>query len=403
MTNGKDNTRLEYSDAKLRRIALTKQGLHNTRGLGSGCGKARVAAAIAHLGYVQIDTISVVERAHHHVLWTRVKNYQPEYLDAAVRDKTIFEYWFHAAAYLPINDYRFALPRMNAIKSGEKHWFADIDKKLLKSVYKRIETEGPLRARDFADTANTSTGWWDWKPAKQAIEKLFMQGDLMIVGREGFQKRYDLTERVLPANVCTTTPDHNDEAKHLIDTTLRAHGFASLKSFSYLRKGKELRQSVRDCIEAYSDNGQVVKIQSQTGEEFYADAECLEGSKRVGSTVMLLSPFDNLVIQRERCRGVFNFDYQLECYVPAAKRVYGYFCLPILYKDKLVGRIDCKADRKSGILQIKYLQHEVADEEFLTSLADELNRFKQFNNCRSIDVIKTEKASSAKKLRKLLI
>jgi len=121
MTNGKDNKPLKYPDAKLRRIALTKQGLHNTRGLGSGSGKARVAAAIAHLGYVQIDTISV-------------------------------------------NDYRFALPRMNAIKSGEKHWFADIDKKLLKSVYKRIETEGPLRARDFADTANTSTGWWDSPP-----------------------------------------------------------------------------------------------------------------------------------------------------------------------------------------------------------------------------------------------
>ena len=178
---------MKLSTAKLRCIALAQQGLLNQKTqtaetAETAVGAAGVAATIARLGYVQIDTISVVERAHHHVLWTRVKNYKPEYLDTAVKEKKVFEYWFHAAAYLPINDYRFALPRMNAIKSGEKHWFDNIDKKLLRSVYRRIQAEGPLRARDFADTKSTNTGWWDWKPAKQAIEQLFMQGDLMIVG-----------------------------------------------------------------------------------------------------------------------------------------------------------------------------------------------------------------------------
>jgi len=367
---------------------------------GKAGGKAGVAAAIAHLGYVQIDTISVVERAHHHVLWTRVKNYKPEYLDAAVKEKLVFEYWFHAAAYLPISDYRFALPRMNAIRSGEKHWFDNIDKKLMRSVYRRIQTEGPLRARDFADTKSTNTGWWDWKPAKQAIEQLFMQGDLMVVGREGFQKCYDLTERVLPAGINTSAPDVAEEAQYLINTTLRAHGFANLKSFTYLRKGKALRVAVKECLETYVDQGQVVVIQSPAGDEFYCDARLVDQNKRPANRVHLLSPFDNLVIQRERCRQVFEFDYQIECYVPAVKRQYGYFCLPQLYKDKLVGRIDCKADRKVKVLQVLYLQHVSAGEGFLPSLADALKRFMKFNGCTSIEVQRAENKSTGKFLQK---
>ena len=376
-----DNNSVKLSSVKLRRIALAQQGLLNnkTAVAGTATGKAGVVSAIAHLGYVQIDTISVVERAHHHVLWTRVKNYKPEYLDAVVKEKEVFEYWFHAAAYLPVRDYRFALPRMNAIKSGEKHWFDNIDKKLIRSCYRRIKAEGPLRARDFADTKTSGSGWWDWKPAKQAIEQLFMQGDLMVVGREGFQKRYDLTERVLPEGTDTSTPDVAAEAQYLIDTTLRAHGFASLKSFTYLRKGKALRIAVKECLESYLDHGSVVLVQSPSGDEFYCAPGLIDINKRSGTGVHLLSPFDNLVIQRERCRQIFEFDYQIECYVPAAKRKYGYFCLPLLYKDKLVGRIDCKAERKTGVLQVQYLQHEATDDGFFQALAEALKRFMKFN------------------------
>jgi len=361
-----DHTALmKLSTAKLRCIALAQQGLLNqkTQTAETAVGASGVAATIARLGYVQID-----------------KNYKPEYLDAAVKEKKVFEYWFHAAAYLPINDYRFALPRMNAIKSGEKHWFDNIDKKLLRSVYRRIQAEGPLRARDFADTKSTNTGWWDWK----------------------FQKRYDLTERVLPESINTTTPDVAEEARFLVDTNLRAHGFASLKSFTYLRKGKALRIAVKECLEAYIDLGQVVIIQSPAGDEFYCDAKLFEQKKRPGSRVRLLSPFDNLVIQRERCRQIFEFDYQIECYVPAAKRLYGYFCLPLLYKDKLVGRLDCKAERKTKVLQVKYLQHVAAGDGFLPSLADALKRFMKFNGCTAIEVRRTEKNSTRKLLQKCL-
>jgi len=236
----------KLSVAKLRKLALTQQGLLKSNTFGMGL--AGVENAVKHIGYVQIDTISVVERAHHHVIWSRVNNYKPHYLTKLLDQKKLFEYWFHAAAILPIDDFRFALPRMEAIKAGEKHWFKNVNKKLMRNVLKRIETEGPLLARDFKDTKSTNTGWWDWKPAKQALEQLFMQGELMVVSRKGFQKRYDLTDRVLPKNIDTRTPDTEEEARYLVDTTIRAHGFANLKSFTYLRKGKALRAAVKEYV-----------------------------------------------------------------------------------------------------------------------------------------------------------
>ena len=384
--------------ARLRKIALTHQGLSSAKPFGSGV--AAVAKAVEHLGYVQIDTISVVERAHHHVLWSRIPGYQPDALYQLVASKKIFEYWFHAAAYLPIRDFRYALPRMHAIKSGEKHWFDNINKRLLRDVYRRIESEGPLRARDFADATKKTNGWWDWKPAKRALEQLFMQGDLMVVGREGFQKRYDLTERVLSDHVDTSYPDLNEQAEFLVNTTLRAHGFASLKSFTYLRKGKDLRLAVKEYLNACHDQQKIDLIDTSSGERFFVDSKLLDEKRRSLKRVKLLSPFDNLVIQRERCREVFDFDYQIECYVPAPKRKYGYFCLPLLYADKLVGRMDCKADRKSTTLRVIHLQHDIEDDEFLCCLAAEITRFMKFNQCNDVVVEHARTATIKNKLQR---
>ena len=214
------------SSAKLRRIALNQQGLLKADSFGRG--KAATLRAIEHLGYVQIDTISVVERAHHHVLWSRVSNYQPKFLDQLVKERKVFEYWFHAASWLPMRDYRFALPRMNR-QNGERGWFENCDKKLVAHILQRVREEGPLRARDFEDTRKGKKQWWDWKPAKQALEQLFMQGELMVSARQGFQKVYDLPQRVLPDWVDTRLPTLDEYAGYLINTTLRAHGFATQK------------------------------------------------------------------------------------------------------------------------------------------------------------------------------
>ena len=368
---------------KLRRIALDRQGLLKNDHFGRG--KRATLRAIEHLGYIQIDTISVVERAHHHVLWSRVSNYQPKFLDQLVRERQVFEYWFHAAAWLPMRDYRFSLPRMNSI-DGDRGWFKTFDRKLNQHILERISVEGPLRARDFEDTREGKKEWWDWKPAKQALEQLFMQGELMVTGREGFQKVYDLAERVLPDWVDTRYPDMAEFAGYLIDTTLRAHGFASPKTMTYLRKGQDLRDAINKQLAARVEAGLLTTQKLKSGDLVYIDPELLETrAPRSQAQVRILSPFDNAVIQRHRGRDIFGFDYQIECYVPEAKREFGYFCLPILYRDGFAGRMDCKAHRSSNELEIKalHLEHPV-DSEFAEALNQSLESFARFNACNDV-------------------
>jgi uncharacterized protein YcaQ len=368
--------------AKLRRIALERQGLLSANPFGRG--KQAVLRAIEHLGYVQIDTISVVARAHHHVLWSRVANYQTAFIDRLMRERQIFEYWFHAASWLPMRDYRFALPRMQQL-NGERNWFDGGDRRLMNEILRRIAAEGPMRTRDFADPEHRGNGWWEWKPAKRALEQLFMQGELMAARRDGFQKVYDLPQRVLPDWVDTRTPSLEEYAAYLVDTTLRAHGFATLQSMTYLRKGQALRRAVRELLETRNTDGRLVCVGLRDN-RFYIDPERLESrAPRCAGRLRLLSPFDNALIQRQRGREVFGFDYQIECYLPGSRRQYGYFCLPILYRDRFVGRADCKAHRERGLLEIRSLHLERrVDDGFEAALGRELEAFAAFNRCRDI-------------------
>ncbi len=367
---------------KLRCIALNQQGLLKSDSFGRG--KTATLRAIEHIAYVQIDTISVVERAHHHVLRSRVANYQPEFLDQLVADRKVFEYWFHAAAWLPMRDYRFALPRMNAIKAGEHHWTQNSDVALRKEIMARITQEGPLKSRDFEDTRTGKKEWWDLKPAKHALEQLFMQGDLMVSRRDGFQKIYDLPERILPSDIDTSEPTIAEYANHLIDANLRAHGFVTDKMITYLRKGQALRAAVKEELLSRIDTKILTSVNLDTDTKIYITNEMLESkAPRSSASVRILSPFDNAVIQRDRGRDIFDFNYKIECYVPAAKRQFGYFCLPILYRNRLVGRLDCKAHRKDKIFEIKaaHIEHKV-DERFPAAMDAELQRYREFNQCR---------------------
>ena len=205
--------------SQARRLALNRQGLGKKDAFGRGIDA--VERTIKTLRYVQIDTISVVDRAHHHVLKTRVSNYQPANLDKLLTDrKSIFEYWHHAAAYLPMEDYRFYLPLMRGYGASRK-----IDPKVAKDVLARIRTEGPLMSKDFAAPAGKrSSGWWDWKPAKLAMEQLFLSGQLMVAERKGFQKCFDLTERVLPADTDTRLPVDHERARFYVTRILASQG-----------------------------------------------------------------------------------------------------------------------------------------------------------------------------------
>jgi len=380
------------SKPEARKLVLLAQGLPPMKS--SGRAQSATLAAIERLGYVQIDTISVIQRAHHHTLWNRNPRYRPSQLDQLTEGRKVFEYWAHAAAYLPMRDFRFTLPRKEAIARGEQeHWF-ERDPKLEKFVLERIRKEGPLLARDF-ERVGRRKGEWGAKPAKRALENLFMRGELMTARRVNFQKVYDLTERVLPEGVDVSTPSAEDQTRFLITRFLRAHGLGLPQEIGYLLKG--VKAVVAKTMKDMLANGEL--MQAQVG-----DAVCysLPGTLDLLSQPLargklkILSPFDNLLIQRQRTRDLFDFDYQIECYLPAAKRRYGYFTLPILWDGGLAARMDCKADRKAGRLHIHLLALEPSvkkREAFLEAWGRELQPFMEFNGCNRVVLHRTSPAT----------
>jgi len=376
--------------ARLRRLALAAQGLLQAQPYGHGLAGAR--KAINHIGYVQIDTISVVERAHHHVFHSRVPKFKSAMTNQMLLDGDIFEYWAHAAAFLPIADFRFSLPYKHAIKSGQTHWYKTRDKKLMAELLARIRADGPIRSRDVETNTTKRAGWWDWKPAKKALEQMYMEGDLMVSDREGFQKTYDLTERVLPSHVNSQMPSIEEFAAHIVDQQLRCHGLASLKGLTYQRRNAELRKAVKALVDERLALRTLEQVQVSSGAVFILETGALERLlPRLNNRMLILSPFDNSVIQRERLKALFQYDYQLECYVPAAKRQYGYFCLPLLYRNEFIGRMDCKAHRKISHLEIKSLhleQHNFDEDLVITAFVNAITQFCHFQKCDSVSLTK---------------
>jgi uncharacterized protein len=390
--------------ARLRRLALAAQGLLQAQPYGRGLAGAR--KAINHIGYVQIDTISVVERAHHHVLYSRVPEFKPAMTNQMLLDRDIFEYWAHAAAFLPIADFRFSLPYKHAIKSGQTHWYKTRDQKLMDELLARIRSDGPIRSRDVETNTTKRAGWWDWKPAKKALEQMYMEGDLMVSDREGFQKTYDLTERVLPSYVNSQMPTMEEFAAYIVEQHLRCHGFASLKGLTYQRRNAELRKAVKVLVNEKLAQRTLEQVKVSSGEVFILETGALERSLPVlKSRMLILSPFDNSIIQRERLKALFQFDYQLECYLPEAQRQYGYFGLPLLYRDEFIGQMDCKAHRKISQLEIKSLhleQHNFDEDLVITAFVEAITQFCHFQNCDSVSLTKTHPNHLTQRLRSAL-
>ncbi len=376
----------EISRDLARRIAIASQALHARRPFGSG--KRAVYAAISHLGYVQIDTISVAERAHHHVLWSRVPDYAHKHLDTLqYRDRSIIEYWAHAAAYLPAKDYRYLIPTMEHFRHQRDGW-PRADQRVMAQVLDRIRMEGPLMSRDFEAPDRKGEGqWWQWKPAKLALQRLFFAGEIMVSHRQGFQRVYDLPERVLPADIDTSPPTPDAYALYLICNTLRAHGIAQAREMHYLRRG--MRKQVQAVLDELTESGKVipVTIHGAGGNRYYTTTDTMQMKIRIPKRARLLSPFDSFIIQRDRLRDLFDFDYQIECYVPKPKRIYGYYCLPILYGDRIIGRTDVKADRKSSTLRIigLWIERENIPPEIIPSLAVAFREFAAFNGCDHVE------------------
>ena len=393
----------ELTLPQLRFLTLESQGL--TKPYPFGKGKDAVLKTVEHLGYLQIDTLSIVERAHHHTLWTRIPDYQTAYLDELVAERKIFEYWFHAASYLPMKDFRFVLPQMLNVKQSETHYY-NADPKVMKYVLDTIRAEGPKKARDFENETKRAGSWWSWKPTKIALERLFLQGDLMISRRNGMQKTYDLTENVLPKSINTTLPTDLEFAEYLVKTYLNAYGFTTVKQITHLKTGELIRRNVDKVLKSMLQARTIQLINIENRPPVFVYKDLLEKSlNRTASSIRLLSPFDNSIIHRDRVKQFFDFDYKIECYTPKEKRQFGYFCLPILFGDTFIGRVDCKAHRKEKEFELIHLHIEntkIDIELWINPFLELVKNFATFNNCENLKLTKVSPIKLTDKIRQVL-
>ncbi len=403
---------MKISKTQARRIALKTQLLDGRNRLPKG--KEGIARAIEQLGYIQIDTISVIERAHHHTLWTRRPDYHPRHLDQLLsRDRRVFEYWGHAASYLPMSDYRFYLPKMKSFHNPKQAWYKNWKNKyghLVGETIERIRNEGPLASKDFALPEHAGRGtWWDWKPYKVALELLFWRGDLMIAERRNFSRIYDLTERVLPDGTDTRSPDDDELGRFFVRRALNCFGLAlekEIHDYIHAADKKVLSAALREMVAS----GEVTRVQidGESGQKNYALTDRIESLTKLRQALprmFLLSPFDNHVIQRRRLGRLFDFDYSLECYTPAAKRRHGYFVLPILWGENIIGRLDPKADRQSATLIVRHVGLEDGADPtdgFIPALAEKLWDLARFNNCEKVSIEKTTPAGVKKELMRAI-
>jgi hypothetical protein len=261
----------------------------------------------------------------------------------------------------------------------------------MREVLARVRAEGPLKASDFEHSSDQRGSWWDWKPAKKALEQLFMRGELMVVRRERFQKVYDLAERVLPPGIDTRVPDDDEFGRYLVNRFLNANGFGSEAQFAYLRKG--MRPVIKRVLAQGLEAGELQRFKVD-GQQYFCPAE-LSAAPMIPERVWLLNPFDNLVIQRNRLKQWFGFDYQLEVYLPQEKRIYGYYSLAILWRQQFIGRVDVKADRprRCLLLQNLVLEPEYAnrplDDVLLAELARAIADYARFNACERWKLVRS--------------
>jgi len=370
-----------------------------------------VLATIRRMSALQIDTIHVVARSPYLVLWSRLGQYEPRWLDELLAEGAIFEYWAHEACFLPTEDYPLYRHRMIAPGSmGWKYSHEWIERHAaeVERVLALIRERGPVRSSDFARTDGKSGGWWEWKPEKRALEMLFTAGQLMIARRDRFQRIYDLRERVLPSWDDSLLPSLEEAARSLALKAVRALGITrALWTGDYFRTDK---RETAALVRLLGDEGLLLKVRVEGWEEeayLHPDnmalVEAVLSGKRRPVLTTLLSPFDPLVWDRLRAREMFSFDYRLECYTPAPKRRYGYFTLPILRRGALVGRLDAKAHRKEKRFEVKalYLEPSVeGGEEVASDIAASLLECARWHQTPEVSVTRAEPSKFLALLRR---
>lgn len=387
---------LTKSDA--RKIILHAAGL--TKLAQFGRGKEAVYNVIDNLGFVQVDTNYVVERAHHHQLWSRVPDYKVEWLDELQSDSRIYEFWTRDSGFMPMHEFRFSYPIKNAL--GARFKSTPAETALMRKILDRISREGPLMARDFEnDRVVKSKGWWDWRPSKVALEHLHFDGRLVSTRTKNFQKLYDLPDNVIPSAVDRTVPTNEEFARHIIRRSLGSLGVAYANEIAW--SGKFVKDNaIKDQMKNMTDEGELVPVEIEGLKgQIYTLNKFLKKKVKLAEDTFILSPFDIVNVYRKRLRDFFDFDYQIECFVPAPKRKYGYFSLPILVGDTFIARMDSKADRKEKVLTVNNLHFEDVKltKAMISDFVDALKAFTKFNQCNSVVIAKCNNKAALKEIR----
>ncbi|MEY9953028.1 winged helix-turn-helix domain-containing protein [Leifsonia sp. EB34] len=357
----------QLSPALARRIALAAQGFGRPRP--ALVGTRQLNGLIDRLNLLQIDSVNVFERSHYLPAFARLGAYDRSLLDRLTFDARgpHTEYWAHEAAFVRKEDWSLFGWRMRRYReryATGNAWFA-AHETTLSWLRSELAAKGPLAASEIEHDANRRSGpWWGWSEVKRALERMFLFGEVAIAGRTRFQRRYGLVEDVLPASVLDRTVDDADAIRELLRRSVVAHGIGTLRDFAdyYRLKGP----AVAVAMEELADAGEVIPVQVKgwTGAGDRPVKAWIHRDARKPRSIdatALLSPFDPVVWFRDRALRMFGFHYRIEIYTPAPQRVYGYYSLPILLDDELVGRIDLKSDRQAGVLRVQSAWTEAGD------------------------------------------
>ncbi|HKX39282.1 MAG TPA: crosslink repair DNA glycosylase YcaQ family protein [Burkholderiales bacterium] len=368
---------------RARRIWLRAQRLDQAAPFGDGPQATR--AAVEHLGYVQIDTINVIERCHHQILYTRIPAYRREHLHRAqTLDKAVFEYWAHALSYLPTRDMRFYVRAMKRDWQARSAWFGAVSPADLRKVLARIRKNGALTIRDIDDDVLVEKDheWASRKPSKRALQLLFYRGVLTVSERNGMLKTYELMDRHFGGQRAPKPASERETLEYLLDWALRSQGLVSIGSACYLDPRR--KPAMRRLIETRVRRTELVPVEIE-GIPHWARPEALESAPEVAEdTVHILSPFDPLVHPRKRLKLFFGYEHRFEAYVPKEKRVFGYFAQPVLVGDEIVAVVDLKTDRLRQKLLVQRWTWLTDRSRRLRKqrIEDALHRFERFQLAR---------------------
>lgn len=402
---------LDLSSAEARRLALSSLGFDLRQP--ARAGPSHVRATAARLGAIQIDSVNVLARAHYLPTFSRYGAYPMSALDDLAHGKReLFEYWGHAACFLPIDMY----PLMRWRMRGQVDAWAGLDAKrkdFIESVYREVVERGPMSAGEISMGGKSTGPWWGWSDGKQAIEFLFRQGRVAVAGRRNFERLYDLPERVLPAAVLASpTIGERDAKKELLVRAARAMGVGTAKDIAqYFHvdawwdrlsvNGRRTPTTIQPLFDELAEDGRLERVRVEGWKQPAFVVPSAKIPKSVDARA-IVSPFDPVLWERKWTKAVFDFEYQIEIYVPAPKRIHGYYVLPFLMGDRFAARVDLKADRKSSTLIVHSAYVEAGRDSgtVADALADELRSMAAWLSLESFAV--GRKGNLARALKQLL-